>query len=81
MLIFVFRFMIQGLVFSRLAVLAGVCELVARTLVSLIWVPQAGFEAVCFANPVAWVAADLFLIPSYFGVMKKLRRQLAVTAD
>ena len=80
MLIFVFRFMIQGLGFSRLAVLAGVCELIARTLVSLIWVPQAGFEAVCFANPVAWVAADMFLIPAYFGVMKKLRRQLTATA-
>lgn len=81
MMVYVFRFMIQGLGFSKLAVFAGVFEMLARGLISLFWIPAAGFEAVCYASPVAWIAADVFLIPAYLGVMKKLRRDLSVTAD
>ena len=51
--VYVFRFMIQGLGFSKLAVFAGVFEMLARGLISLFWIPAAGFEAVCFASPVA----------------------------
>lgn len=80
MMVYVFRFMIQGLGFSKLAVFAGVFEMLARGLISLFWIPAAGFEAVCYASPVAWIAADAFLIPAYLGVMKKLRRDLSVTA-
>ena len=80
MMVYVFRFMIQGLGFSKLAVFAGVFEMLARGLISLFWIPAAGFEAVCYASPVAWIAADVFLIPAYLGVMKKLRRDLSVTA-
>ena len=80
MMVHVFRFMIQGLGFSKLAVFAGVFEMLARGLISLFWIPAAGFEAVCYASPVAWIAADVFLIPAYLGVMKKLRRDLSATA-
>lgn len=80
MMVYVFRFMIQGLGFSKLAVFAGVFEMLARGLISLFWIPAAGFEAVCYASPVAWIAADVFLIPAYLGVMKKLRRDLSATA-
>ena len=38
----------------------------------LFLVPAFGFAAVCFANPMAWVAADLFLIPAYLHYTKKL---------
>ena len=44
----------------------------ARSLVALAFVPMFGYAAVCFANPVAWIFADLFLIPAYMYVMKKL---------
>ncbi len=81
MMVNVFRFMIQGLGFSKLAVFSGVFEMLARGLISLFWIPAAGFEAVCYASPVAWIAADAFLIPAYLSVMKKLRRDLSVTAD
>ena len=80
MMVYVFRFMIQGLGFSKLAVFAGVFEMLARGLISLFWIPAAGFEAVCYASPAAWIAADAFLIPAYLSVMKKLRRDLSVTA-
>ena len=67
------RFMIQGLGYSTFAILAGVCEMAARSVVGFIFVPIFGFTAACFASPVAWVCADCFLIPAYFHVMKRLR--------
>ncbi len=76
-LVNIVRFMIQGLGYSRLAVLAGVFEMVARAFMGFVLVPVFGFSAVCFANPMAWLAADLFLIPAYISVMKQLRRKMA----
>ena len=70
----VVRFMIQGLGYPRLAILAGVCEMAARSFVGFCLVPLFGYLAVCIANPVAWIAADLFLIPAYRFVMKSLGR-------
>ena len=66
------RFMIQGLGYSRLAIIAGVCEMAARSFVGFCLVPVFGYIAVCIASPVAWIAADLFLIPAYRHVMKNL---------
>ena len=65
------RFTIQGLGFSNLAVVAGVFEMVARGVFGLCLVPFFGFDAVCFANPAAWVMADIFLFPAYSACMKK----------
>lgn len=56
------------------AIIAGVCEMAARSFVGFCLVPFFGYAAVCFANPIAWVAADLFLIPAYRYVMGRLRR-------
>lgn len=47
--------------------------MIARSFVGFVLVPRFGYIAVCFASPVAWVAADLFLIPAYGYVMKQLR--------
>lgn len=70
------RFLIQGLGFSKQAVFAGVCEMVARTIVGVLLVPAFGYAAVCAANPAAWVAADLFLFPAYIMAMKRLRARM-----
>ena len=72
-LVNIIRFMIQGLGFSKLAIVAGVCEMAARSLVGFCLVPIFGYAGACFANPAAWIAADLFLIPAYFHVMKRLK--------
>lgn len=73
------RFLIQGLGFSRQAVFAGVCEMVARAVVGVLLVPAFGYMAVCVANPAAWIAADIFLFPAYFMAMKRLRKSLDVS--
>ena len=72
-LVNIVRFMIQGLGYSKLAILAGVCEMVARSAVAFCLVPVFGYNGACFSNPAAWIAADLFLIPAYIHVMKHLR--------
>lgn len=75
-LVNIVRYMIQGMGFSKFAVLAGVLEMVARTLAGIFLVPMFGFTAACFSNPLAWIFADAFLIPAYFSVWKKMKQQL-----
>ncbi len=70
----IIRFMIQGMGFSAFAVLAGVCEMVARALAGIFLVPAFGFTGACFASPLAWILADAFLIPAYIHVRRKLGR-------
>ncbi len=71
-LVNIIRFLIQGMGFSVFAILAGVFEMIARTLAGLLLVPAFGFVGVCLASPLAWVLADVFLIPAYIHVRKKL---------
>lgn len=72
-LVNIFRFMIQGMGFSPLATFAGVLEMAARAGLALL-VPVFGFTAACFASPMAWIMADLFLLPAYFYCHRKLAR-------
>lgn len=76
-LVNIVRFLIQGMGFSMFAVLAGVMELIGRTLIAVIFIPIFGFPAACFASPVAWILADAFLIPAYFSVKNKLKKIFA----
>ena len=71
-LVNIVRFLIQGMGFSKLAVFAGAFEMLARGLAGFVLVPFFGFPAVCYANPLAWIFADLFLIPAFFYVRKKV---------
>lgn len=73
-LVNIVRFMIQGMGFGFFAILAGVLEMVARTLVGMVFVPIFGYNAACFASPLAWIFADCFLIPAYFVVWNRMKR-------
>lgn len=70
----ILRYTIQGAGFTNLAMLSGVSEMIARTLVSIYAVPAFGFMAVCFGDATAWMAADLFLIPAFIYVYKKIKK-------
>ena len=78
-LVYVFRFSIQGMGYSPIAIFAGVLELVGRAVLALLLIPSLGFTAVCFTNPAAWILADLFLVPMYFIGLRQLRRRLSET--
>ena len=71
-LLCILRYSIQGAGYTRLALFSGVSEMIARILVSVIAVPLWGFWAVCFGDPTAWVSADLFLIPAFIYVYRRL---------
>jgi len=77
----ILRLLIQGLGYSKLAVFAGVFEMIARTIVAVFFVPKYGFTAVCFANPTAWVLADAFLLPAYLHVRKILHDRVGLIPE
>jgi len=74
-LVNIIRFTIQGLGYSSLAILSGVSEMIARILVAVVFVSHYGYIAACFASPVAWVFADIFLIPAFLFVTSRLRKK------
>lgn len=69
------RFMIQGIGFPTFAILAGVLEMIARTLTGLLIVPFLGFTGLCMGSPIAWLFADIFLIPAYIHSKKVLEKR------
>jgi Na+-driven multidrug efflux pump len=77
----ILRLTIQGLGFTRIAMLAGLCEMAARTAVALFVVPVLGFTGACMANPAAWVMADIFLFPCYYRVMRSVRMRLMADTE
>lgn len=72
----VWRYSIQGLGFSSLAMLAGVAEMVARTAVAIVLVPILGYFGAELSNPAAWIAACLFLYPAYRWTCRQLDNRL-----
>ena len=72
----IWRYSIQGLGFSSLAMLAGVAEMVARTAVAIVLVPVLGYFGAELSNPAAWIAACLFLYPAYRWTCRQLDNRL-----
>jgi putative MATE family efflux protein len=66
------RMGVQGLGFSGRAVFSGVAEMIARTVVSLVFVKQYGFTAICFADQTAWVSACLYIVPTCILCVRKV---------
>lgn len=75
-LVNIVRFTIQGLGFSQFAILAGLLEMIARTIAAFGLVPFLGYYGVCIADPLAWIFADCFLIPAYFRCMRVCRKRM-----
>lgn len=72
----ILRYSIQGLGYSNLSMMSGVMEMLARCGVSLWMVPVMAWLGVCYADPVAWLMADLFLIPAYFWLLRRLKEKV-----
>lgn len=71
-LLFVYRNTLQGLGHGLLTMVAGAAELVMRVVVSVVFAATAGYQAICFASPVAWIGATVPLILIYHRIIKKL---------
>lgn len=72
-LVNVVRFSIQGMGHSSLAIVSGAMEMVARILAGVVLIPIFGFTGACFAHVLAWVFADVFLIPAFLFCRKRAR--------
>ncbi len=73
-LLTILRYSIQGLGWSGLSMMSGVMEMLARGGISIWLVPAWGFLGVCYGDPMAWVAADVFLIPAMLWLYHRLRK-------
>lgn len=72
----IFRLLIQGLGYSRVAMFAGVFEMVARIIIATVLIPKLGFLGACFGNAAAWIMADSFLLPAYFCIRKRIHQRI-----
>ena len=72
--IFLYRNGLQGLGYGLVPMLGGVFELVARSAIVMFVAGKTSFAGVCLADPAAWIAALIPLIPYYIYVMKKWSR-------
>ena len=72
--IFLYRNGLQGLGYGLVPMLGGVFELAARSAIVMFIAGKTSFAGVCLADPAAWIAALIPLIPYYIYVMKKWSR-------
>ena len=71
------RFAMQGMGYSKLAIISGVLEMIARLLVAFLLVPAVGYLGVCLAGPAAWILATAFVAPMSYVCLGKLRKKFA----
>ena len=76
-----FRFVIQGMGFSNLAMLSGLMEMIARGIIGFAFVPRYGFRLAVLASPMAWVMACFFLIPAYLYLRRRVRDRLKLKSS
>jgi Na+-driven multidrug efflux pump len=72
----IMRMTVQGMGYSDVAVFAGVIEMIVRVALSFGLVPKFGFIAVCFANPLSWSSAAIFLSFVFIWAVKRKTRKL-----
>ena len=69
------RMAIQGLGYSARAMLAGVVEMIARCVVALCFVPVFKYNAITWADQMAWMSATLVLIPLWIITVKSIHKK------
>lgn len=80
-LIFVYRNALQGIGRSFMPLMAGVFELVIRSVVAFTLPNAMGYLGICFAGPFAWVGACIPLAITYFIVIKKMMNEYTRTSS
>lgn len=70
--IFVYRNALQGMGQSFVPMMAGVCELIARSIVAFTLPKLIGFTGICLSDPIAWISAAIPLMLTYYIKMKKI---------
>ena len=77
-LLIVYRYTVQGMGFSTLAMLAGVSELIGRGVASFGLTALWGFVGVSLASPLAWILATIILIFCYRYAIHKVQDRISI---
>lgn len=77
-LLLVFRSTLQGLGNSVIPTIAGVMELIMRTVGALLLSVYIGYAGICWASPIAWVGAFIPVFLAYFYIIKRLNRKYLI---
>ena len=72
-LLMIFRNVLQGMGSVMAPLASGIAELIARTVCAFSLGYLFGYEGVCYATPMAWIAAAIVL---YAGYKISLKKQL-----
>ena len=74
----IFRSTVQGLGNTVLPMGSGIAEFIMRTVSAMFLPGIIGAVGVMYAEILAWFGADLILVPSYFIVMRKIKKARGV---
>lgn len=77
-LLLVFRSTLQGLGNSLIPTVAGVMELIMRTVAAIILSAYIGFAGISWASPIAWVGAFIPVFIAYFYIIKRLMHKYII---
>lgn len=75
--IFLYRNTLQGMGYGLVPMLGGIFELAARSAIVLFVAGRTSFVGVCLADPAAWIAALIPLVPYYLYIMHKWQKKHA----
>ncbi len=74
-ILYIYRSAQTGMGHTFMPMLSGVAEFVMRTGSALILPGLIGYSGIFWAEILAWVGADFFLIPGYYYALKKHQRE------
>ena len=74
--IFLYRNTLQGMGYGFVPMMGGIFELAARTIIVLLVAGRTSFRGVCLADPAAWIAALIPLVPYYIYIMRKQKQKI-----
>ena len=74
--IFLYRNTLQGMGYGLVPMMGGIFELAARTIIVLLVAGHTSFRGVCLADPAAWIAALIPLVPYSIYIMRKQKQKI-----
>ena len=75
-LLFVFRYTLQGLGQSVVPTVAGIMELIMRSMAAIFLVSSFGFIGACWANPMSWLGSLIPLSIAYYYTVKTFKSKI-----
>ena len=73
-----YRFAVQGVGYSKLAMLAGMLEMIARTFMSVVMIPRFRFTAVSFTDQTAWISAAIFSTVAFYVIYNNKIKKIPI---